>query len=266
MNNLDFLKECDRLKSFRECHISGIDVNFLAKMGFYYDIAESKVMCKFCNLNFDSWKENYFNPVLFHRVYSPTCPIVTRQALRNEPIEVDDLTRICYEIEDIPNYDRGPNDCFTELDARLESFSDWPIGMQTRPEDLAPAGFYYSGRGDIVFCYVCGLKLNQWKVTDDAFVKHAKYSKDCAFLDATKGPDFIERVLQDEMDYLRNLERETMEEILQNDRCSVCYMRKRTMICVPCGHFLMCEPCSNSLTNCPLCGMVLSQKIAAIIL
>uniref|UniRef100_A0A7G3AFX6 Putative death-associated inhibitor of apoptosis 1 isoform x2 n=2 Tax=Lutzomyia longipalpis TaxID=7200 RepID=A0A7G3AFX6_LUTLO len=265
MSGLDLFKECDRLETFAECQIENIDRDLLAKMGFYYDPLDAVVKCKFCDLSFKIWREEYYNAVLFHRVYSPLCAIVTHQALRNVPLEVDDLTRVDYEREDVSNCDRGPNEHYIDLESRLESFTDWPVGMRTRPEDLASAGFYYSGRGDIVFCFVCGLKVNQWKITDDPFEKHAKLSRKCIFLATVKGHDYIEKILEAEVIRLHELTSQDCNEIPQNEVCSVCYMRRRTIVCVPCGHFLMCEPCSESLSKCPYCGRTLSKKIQAII-
>uniref|UniRef100_A0A1L8DJA9 Putative death-associated inhibitor of apoptosis 1 isoform x2 n=1 Tax=Nyssomyia neivai TaxID=330878 RepID=A0A1L8DJA9_9DIPT len=266
MSGLDLLKESDRLKTFGECKIENIDRASLAKMGFYYDSHDATIKCKFCDLSFKIWRSEYHNPVLFHRVYSPLCVISTRQALRNVPLEVDDLTRIDYGLQHDSHYDRGPNEHMVDLKSRIESFSSWPCGMHTKPEDLASAGFYYSGRGDIVFCFVCGLKINQWKLWDDPFEKHAKLSRCCPYLIAIKGQEYIKDILQSEMVKLYELNTQNSDDISQDELCSVCYQRKRTIVCVPCGHFLMCEPCSDSLNKCPYCGKTISKKIQAIIL
>ena len=34
----------------------------------------------------------------------------------------------------------------SQLEARLATFREWPSGLQQRPEELAEAGFYYTGR------------------------------------------------------------------------------------------------------------------------
>ena len=34
----------------------------------------------------------------------------------------------------------------SQLEARLATFHEWPPGLEQRPEDLAEAGFYYTGR------------------------------------------------------------------------------------------------------------------------
>ena len=33
----------------------------------------------------------------------------------------------------------------SQLEARLATFREWPSGLQQRPEELAEAGFYYTG-------------------------------------------------------------------------------------------------------------------------
>ena len=34
----------------------------------------------------------------------------------------------------------------SRLEARLATFDEWPPGLEQRPEELAEAGFYYTGR------------------------------------------------------------------------------------------------------------------------
>ena len=41
--------------------------------------------------------------------------------------------------------------------SRLNTFVDWPISLQQKPAELAAAGFFYSGRGDKVYCFSCGI-------------------------------------------------------------------------------------------------------------
>ena len=49
---------------------------------------------------------------------------------------------------------------------RLQSFSEWPKYLVTRPRDLAAAGFFYVGVGDIVQCFDCGVRLKNWEPVD----------------------------------------------------------------------------------------------------
>lgn len=41
------------------------------------------------------------------------------------------------------------------FDSRLETFRDWPISMTHKPNDLAKASYFYTGRGDIIKSLQC---------------------------------------------------------------------------------------------------------------
>ncbi|CAO1396288.1 unnamed protein product [Diamesa tonsa] len=55
---------------------------------------------------------------------------------------------------------------------RLKTFTSWPIGIKQRPEELSAAGFYYSGCGDELLCYSCGLEMCQLEPDANPWVKH----------------------------------------------------------------------------------------------
>lgn len=76
-------------------------------------------------------------------------------------------------------------------DVRLGSFKNWPSCYRQRPEDLAEAGFFYSGNLDIVFCFYCGQGLQDWKDDDVPWCEHARWSSDCPFLLNIKGQEFV---------------------------------------------------------------------------
>lgn len=62
---------------------------------------------------------------------------------------------------------------------RLNSFKNHENKFKVKCEDLALAGFYYSGVSDEVICFKCGLRLFQWKIGDDPTAEHDKYSLKC---------------------------------------------------------------------------------------
>lgn len=67
-------------------------------------------------------------------------------------------------------------------EARLQSFTSWPLNSPMRPRDLAQAGFYYLERDDHVQCFCCGGKLSGWEPEDDAWNEHAKHFPNCFFI------------------------------------------------------------------------------------
>ncbi|XP_019681817.2 baculoviral IAP repeat-containing protein 7 isoform X1 [Felis catus] len=74
---------------------------------------------------------------------------------------------------------------------RLASFYDWPLSAVVRPEPLAAAGFFHTGRQDQVRCFFCRGGLQSWEQGDDPWTEHAKWFPRCGFLLQTKGRDFV---------------------------------------------------------------------------
>ncbi|KAF0883623.1 BIRC7 protein, partial [Crocuta crocuta] len=77
---------------------------------------------------------------------------------------------------------------------RLASFYDWPLTAVVRPELLAAAGFFHTGRQDQVRCFSCHGGLQSWEQADDPWTEHAKWFPRCEFLLQTKGRDFVCRI------------------------------------------------------------------------
>ena len=57
----------------------------------------------------------------------------------------------------------------------------WPPSIPVKPDELAAAGFYYTGMGDKVSCFYCGISLMNWKRGDKAMTEHYKYSPNCSY-------------------------------------------------------------------------------------
>jgi len=66
--------------------------------------------------------------------------------------------------------------------ARLKSFSPWPPALPQKPQDLAEAGFFYTGRSDQVKCFYCDGGLESWEPADSPWGEHVKWFGDCAFV------------------------------------------------------------------------------------
>ena len=68
---------------------------------------------------------------------------------------------------------------------RYGSFKNWPCECPVYPSRLAKAGFFATGNGDEVTCYVCGTKKSDWKEGDDPRAIHRELSENCQFLSET---------------------------------------------------------------------------------
>ena len=66
--------------------------------------------------------------------------------------------------------------CITSFDGK------WPRQMSQRAYQMIASGFYYTGCGDKVTCFYCGITLLNWDRGDDVDVEHKKHSPKCKYL------------------------------------------------------------------------------------
>ncbi|KAL3882587.1 hypothetical protein ACJMK2_028917 [Sinanodonta woodiana] len=83
---------------------------------------------------------------------------------------------------------------YAVLSKRKESFTKWPKYIQVQPEQLAEAGFFYTGVGDSVKCYYCGGGLQFWEPTDEPWVEHAVWYPSCPHISLNKGAMFVNEI------------------------------------------------------------------------
>ena len=67
-------------------------------------------------------------------------------------------------------------------EARLNTFETWPKQMTPDKYTLAKCGFVYSGKGDKVTCFHCGIHLKDWERNDDPWKEHYKWRTQCDYL------------------------------------------------------------------------------------
>ncbi|RXG61446.1 Baculoviral IAP repeat-containing protein 1b [Armadillidium vulgare] len=98
------------------------------------------------------------------------------------------------EFIDILTYRHIPNTPIKMKNDRLKTFDKWPENVLTHqsPEDLAEAGFLYTGIADFVVCFSCGQMIGIFEKDDIAWIEHAKFSPYCRYLLYKKNPIQIE--------------------------------------------------------------------------
>ena len=47
---------------------------------------------------------------------------------------------------------------------------------------MIQSGFYYTGCGDRVTCFHCGITLRNWEHADNVDMEHKKHSPECKYL------------------------------------------------------------------------------------
>ncbi|XP_053391129.1 inhibitor of apoptosis protein-like [Mercenaria mercenaria] len=84
---------------------------------------------------------------------------------------------------------------------RLSSFTNWCPDVMD-PEQLAEAGFYYTDVQDCVRCFFCGGGMKNWENGDNAWIEHARWFPDCAYVKQCKGDTFVSMCRMANIDYM----------------------------------------------------------------
>ncbi|XP_058798849.1 baculoviral IAP repeat-containing protein 2-like [Phymastichus coffea] len=212
----DYRFEELRLQSYQNWPSPYVQPSDLAAAGFYYTGKNDSVRCFECHIEFSRWEEGE-DPMTLHQRWNGRCYFIRKIPCGNVPIGVDSNSIPVPRPRSRDTYDpyvlqyrmnaEADNDGAKEFgeerpkfpkyatyDARLQSFDDWPISMSQTKEQLAEAGLYYVGRGDMTACYQCGVALKSWEPQDDPWVQHAKWRPTCSLV-ATKGQEFIDNAV-----------------------------------------------------------------------
>jgi hypothetical protein len=140
-----------------------------------------------------------------------------------------------------------------------------------RPEAMVEAGFCYTGQGDYVNCYHCGLIVHDWEATDDPWVEHAVWNPKCEYLILMKGQVFIDNVKSlgtnrnaltadtQAKDHHEEKEDDSPPKVM----CRICLEEETRFVVQPCGHFCMCGDCVVQLNHCPICRAEIESRIHA---
>ncbi|KAJ8666854.1 hypothetical protein QAD02_008516 [Eretmocerus hayati] len=221
----DYRFEESRLRSFVNWPSSCVSPTDLAAAGFFYVGQTDRVRCFECRTEICNWEEGD-QPMSEHQRWAGRCRFVRKLPCGNVPLGADPsaipprsydfcghygldyrfdaeadahgqhklpsaarLACLGISLSKKPDY---PD--YTSYEARLKSFKNWPAAMIQTKEQLADAGFFYTGTGDHTTCYHCGGGLKKWEPFDDPWVQHAKWFSSCAYVRLVKGQEFINNV------------------------------------------------------------------------
>ncbi|KAI4458466.1 inhibitor of apoptosis [Holotrichia oblita] len=254
--------EKERLATFTDWPLPFIKKETLARYGFYYKGKNDNVICVFCGIELGFWEEGD-DPVEEHRKHSPKCKLLERlrtDSVRNRPPKGEDECGCV-----IGN--RTAANRYDTLQARFDSFEDWPISMKQTKKLMAEAGFFYSGIGDKVICFTCGVGVHKWEEDDDPWVEHAKWNPHCEYVLRKKGEDFMNKNDKKKI-RLRKVKEQIVADkppVHEQLLCSVCKSEVRTIVSMPCRHLATCKTCNSNLTTCPICRTEEEKTIEVLI-
>ncbi|XP_044522189.1 baculoviral IAP repeat-containing protein 2-like [Gracilinanus agilis] len=213
----DFSCELYRMSTYSAFPVNvPISERSLARAGFYYTGVNDRVKCFCCGLMLDNWKQGD-NAIDKHKQLFPSCAFIQNLTSANnlesnsQPALSSSLNSASCSlspsseqsgyfsgsyssfplepvtsrgVEDLSPLNTSPYSySMSTEDARILTYQAWPLTFLS-PLDLARAGFYYIGPGDMVACFACGGKLSNWEPKDDAMSEHRRHFPHCPFLES----------------------------------------------------------------------------------
>ncbi|KAK2182415.1 hypothetical protein NP493_354g00014 [Ridgeia piscesae] len=196
--------ESKRLESFSKWPTSAYGCpDDLAKTGLFYFGNADHVRCAFCMVTLRDWKPDD-DPAEVHQNSSSTCAFLKdAQAAGNVSIEEERINNRQSSQNAVANpqpslgvvrAEEPKSLNYSGETSRLLSFRRWPQTANQTADDLARAGFYYTGIEDSVKCFSCNGTLRNWEREDDAWTEHARWFPRCNYVRTVKGEPFIRSV------------------------------------------------------------------------
>lgn len=131
---------------------------------------------------------------------------------------------------------------------RINSFKNWSCPYYT-PEDMAQAGFFFTGEREIVKCFECHLELGNWRSGMNLMAEHRAMAPVCNYvrsMDFMAAPRRFSFMVQPEGEN----EKKKKEDYA---KCKICIEKEINCILLPCSHVVACINCAVGLNNCPIC-------------
>ncbi|CAK1585402.1 unnamed protein product [Parnassius mnemosyne] len=223
------------------------------------------------------------DPAKDHQRWAPQCPFLRHQtASGNVPLESPaaagrDECGTRAPPNATPVRMPGPvHPRYASEAARLRTFKDWPRCMRQKPEELAEAGFFYTGQGDKTKCFYCDGGLKDWENDDVPWEQHARWFDRCAYVQLVKGRDYVQKVISEACVIPAPKEEKEAtststasqsnsekEDVVVEDSklCKICYAEERNVCFVPCGHVVACAKCALSTDKCPMCRRTFTNAV-----
>lgn len=151
---------------------------------------------------------------------------------------------------------------------RLRSFDSWPPGLSQKPQEMADAGFFYTGQSDKVRCYYCDGGVKDWNPEDKPWEEHARFFQYCQYVLCIKGEEYIKYIARQPIQRFKEptshkrseVELNTSKVVDINMSCKICFQEELCICFIPCGHAITCARCALCLNNiCPLCRKPFNQ-------
>jgi hypothetical protein len=170
----------------------------MIEAGFFGCNMGDRVICIYCNLICQQWTPHTDDPCEVHKTLSPNCPYITEKLIPSptSSILITNENPARTTSSNHPPASAACHPTYNELSKRRASFATWPNENSPSVDDLAKAGFFYTGTKNIVICFYCNGSLQNWGPNDNPTIEHARWFPRCAYAKQLCG-DYLYRKIQE---------------------------------------------------------------------
>ena len=178
--------------------------------GFFSCGVDDRTICLYCNLICQHWTSDTDDPSEAHKIISPQCPYVLFMLVTSESTStliLNDLSTsndngigtgsgtTAAPIRSAHIDYRAPcHPAYSDITKRLESFSSWSNESSPSVDDLARAGFFYTGTKSIVTCFYCNGSLQNWGAQDNPAIEHGRWFETCVYAKQLCGETLLQQI------------------------------------------------------------------------
>ncbi|XP_052131283.1 E3 ubiquitin-protein ligase XIAP-like [Frankliniella occidentalis] len=272
--------EARRLSTFHNFGPASMSPAILAANGFFHEF-NNRLRCFSCSLQLlgVGSESDIF---ALHLKWSPFCEFLRGLPVNNIPIQgsslkdsdvgpgfrwVDGVPASSLDTLGVVEklYPLYPK--YALYESRMKTFDSWPVGLALKPCDLARAGWFYSGNGDVLLCHHCGGKVEKLHAkiaVCDLWKMHAKAVPTCEFVLVHKGILFVRAASKWSETCAEENKAEPDPTFFSTPssveiKCKVCFVNNCCFAILPCNHYAICWECNVDLRNC---GFVQLEHLA----
>nr|WIE95435.1 hypothetical protein [Microctonus hyperodae filamentous virus] len=250
----------NRLATYRDWPTSvPVAKELMAQAGFVYTGRADIVICPACYIEGYRWCEGD-DPLADHREWSPRCPWIRNNNNDDTMTSIDVAPAAAAQLP--LHHSKPAKPELATIASRLATFAAyWPRAVRQRPDQLADAGFYYTGVGDQTMCFYCNGGLKDWEDDDDPWLQHARWFKKCPYVLLKKGKDYVQQV-ESGIRIVVTPPSPTDVELIPPPPpplCKICCTNEINVIFLPCSHVIACVDCAVVLQTCAVCRQPIDE-------
>ncbi|CAF0794885.1 unnamed protein product [Rotaria sp. Silwood1] len=200
------LVEIDTLKQIRKRifshwpHRTSPSSAQMIEAGFFGCNFEDRVICLYCNIICQQWTHKD-DPFEVHKTLSSKCPYVIAMLKRQQTASTGSINEFSNNGHSLISNSTHrlrwheiacTTACHTnyiENSKRQKSFITWPNEGLQLVDGLVRAGFFYTGKEDIVTCFHCNGSLQSLRPNDDPLIEHVRRFPHCAYAKQSCGDE-----------------------------------------------------------------------------